>query len=319
LAGFEKLLALNGQHQLVGIKEALSQNSRIGDDGMSVVYAVPNAASGIARPRLTENASAISEKRVRIFGLEFVAKLRPAHQSKRKAMPQRSNDFQKLVYLIQEQLRDRPDTIVIESKMLVDRNTGKPREVDIAIETSANGIPFVVAFECRDRSRNPDIGWVEQLIAKHEHLSDKLVLVANRAFTPDAVDKAKRHGVETVELSAATKQNWPALLDQYTSLVFATFDLKIKTFTVEYDYPNDAQLSRDAPLDVVDKNGGRAPIAKFADLLIAHREGCGTPVMDLWFAKPLAERCNQHEVTLQFVPPADEPMCQRRLKTDPLH
>lgn len=73
-------------------------------------------------------------------------------------------------------------------------------------------------------------------------------------------------------------------------------------------HANDAQLSRDAPLDVVDKNGGRAPIAKFADLLIAQREGCGTPLMDLWFAKPLAERRDQHEVTLQFAPLVDEPI-----------
>jgi hypothetical protein len=122
-------------------------------------------------------------------------------------LPQRTNEFQQLVYLIQEQLKDRPDMVVTESKVLVDRNTGKKREADIVVESSLNGINFVLAFDCRRRSRKPTIEWVEQQIQKHAHLSDKLVLVANRPFTANAIDLARRVGVDTIELSEATKVN----------------------------------------------------------------------------------------------------------------
>jgi hypothetical protein len=52
-------------------------------------------------------------------------------------MPQRSNEFQKLVYLVKRQMA--AGAKVTESRMLVDRITGTEREVDICIETSVAG------------------------------------------------------------------------------------------------------------------------------------------------------------------------------------
>jgi len=43
-------------------------------------------------------------------------------------MPQRSNEFQKLVYLVKQQMA--AGAKVTESQMLVDRITGTEREVD---------------------------------------------------------------------------------------------------------------------------------------------------------------------------------------------
>jgi hypothetical protein len=68
-------------------------------------------------------------------------------------MPKRTNAFQQLVYLIHRQLRDRPDTVVTESKMLRDWVTGEETEADIAVESVVHGVPFVLAFECRESNR----------------------------------------------------------------------------------------------------------------------------------------------------------------------
>lgn len=233
---------------------------------------------------------------------------RIAHKHYHSAMPKRSNDFQKLVYLIQKQLGDRPDVVVTESKFLKDRVSGDEREVDIAVESSVNGIPFILAFECADRSRKPGIEWVQQMLKKHEHLSDKLVLVAGKAFVGKAAKAAKRDGAETVELSDATKRNWPSLLDEYQKLVFASFDLRVKSRAIEYFRPTAAaELELDKPVDVIDMKGVRAPIDVLVQKFIEDRD-VGTRIMDLWFDKPLAERREQHEATLPYVPQDDQPM-----------
>ena len=67
-------------------------------------------------------------------------------------MPKRTNEYQQLVYLIHEQLKDRPDTVVTESKMLIDRVTGDECEADVIVDTVASGVPIVIAVDCRTRS-----------------------------------------------------------------------------------------------------------------------------------------------------------------------
>jgi hypothetical protein len=222
-------------------------------------------------------------------------------------MPKRTNEFQQLVYLIQEQLRDRPETTVTESKYLKDRNTGKKREVDIVVECTVNGVPFVIAFECHDGKRSPTIEWVERMVKKHEHLSDKLVLVANRAPSTDAVDLARREGVETAEFSVATKQNWPALIDQYTKLFFAAFAVTITSYRADYDCPDGAQRFDGTTMpDVVDINGVRASLAVFVEWLVTN--GGLLSISDIWYRKPLAERRSEHAATGDYVPPPDKPI-----------
>jgi len=224
-------------------------------------------------------------------------------------MPRRTNPFQQLVYLIQEQVKDRPDTVVTESKMLVNRNTGRRREVDIAVETTVNGVPFTLAVECRKGSRKPTVEWVERMLKKHEYLSDKLVLVANRRFTAEAADLGRREGAETVEAGDATRLDWRARIDQYVKLVFATFDFTLKTFTVEYDTPPGAsRFSNDAMVMLTDKWGKSAPLDQAILTLMSDHDQFGKRVMELWQQKPAEHRKPEHTVTLEYLPPADEPM-----------
>jgi len=63
-------------------------------------------------------------------------------------MPQRSNKFQRLVLLLQQQLAD-TGAVVTESKMMLDRKTGELAEVDVAVEFTVNGIPMSIGFEAR--------------------------------------------------------------------------------------------------------------------------------------------------------------------------
>jgi DNA sulfur modification protein DndB len=76
LVGSEKLFALDGQHRLAGIKEALSRNPRIGDDRISVVFVShQNSASGLRRTRnlfIMLNKRAVAVKKPDIIALDEV-------------------------------------------------------------------------------------------------------------------------------------------------------------------------------------------------------------------------------------------------------
>jgi hypothetical protein len=127
-------------------------------------------------------------------------------------MPKRSNDFQKLVYLIQHQLAS--NAKVTESQFLLDRTTNVNREVDIVIEATVGDDLIVVSIECQGRSRVANVEWVEQMIAKHQTLpTNKLILVSQSGFTKSALQKAKALSVKTMTLVEAIKADWKVMTD----------------------------------------------------------------------------------------------------------
>jgi hypothetical protein len=128
-------------------------------------------------------------------------------------MPKRSNDFQKLIYLIHHQLANQ--AIVTESKFLHDRAVNKDREVDIVIETEIGGHPIIIGIECQGRGRVADVEWVEQMKSKHESLPiDKLILVSQSGFTETARTKAQAFGIKTMTMGQAARADWNLMVSK---------------------------------------------------------------------------------------------------------
>jgi hypothetical protein len=136
--------------------------------------------------------------------LQFWVLLLLTSSSAHSAMPKRSNNFQRLVYLIQRTLS--PNWEVSESVELLDRQTGKRREVDVVVRGNAGPHPLVIGIECVARKRKATIEWVEQQAKKHETLTDKLILVSERGFYRDAEAKAKLLGIQTHTLGLLLKE-----------------------------------------------------------------------------------------------------------------
>lgn len=114
-------------------------------------------------------------------------------------MPKRSNDFQRLIYLVRLNLAE--GATVTESKLLRDRRTRSLREVDVVVEGTVGGQPVRVCIECRDHRRMADVTWVEQMKAKHERLDTNALLLASRSgFTLEAQSVAKSYGIDTFTL-----------------------------------------------------------------------------------------------------------------------
>jgi hypothetical protein len=134
-------------------------------------------------------------------------------------LPKRTNQFQQLIYAIHLQIGG--VATVTESKFIHDRVTGDEREVDIVIETEAFPYHFTIGIECIGRGRRATVEWIEQMSAKHQNLTDKLVLVSKTGFTRDAIRKAKTLGIETLTLNKAETVDWTKVVGRLTRVYIA--------------------------------------------------------------------------------------------------
>lgn len=123
-------------------------------------------------------------------------------------MPKRSNDFQRLIKLIESQLAEENITIT-ESKLLEDKRNDVQREVDILIETEVNGHPVNIAIECRDHKRKSGMQWIDSLIGKYEYLPiHKIIAVSRSGFTDTAYEAATKSNIELLTLEKAIEEDW---------------------------------------------------------------------------------------------------------------
>lgn len=135
-------------------------------------------------------------------------------------MPQRTNPFQQLIHDIHLQLH-KGNALVTESKFLRDRVTGVEREVDIAIEIETGPYRVVIGVECRAHGRKQDIEWVEQAYAKHQNLTDKLILVSKSGFTKEAIHTAEILGIETITLVEGQPIDWTQVVGKLSRIYMA--------------------------------------------------------------------------------------------------
>lgn len=126
-------------------------------------------------------------------------------------MPKRTNDFQRLIYLVRLNLSE--GAKVSESKMMRDRLTKRFREVDVVVEGKVGSQRVFVSIECRDHQRVADVGWVDAMKTKHDRLDTNVLLLASRSgFTQEARDVASKYGIELFTLENVNEKDIPALL-----------------------------------------------------------------------------------------------------------
>ena len=146
-------------------------------------------------------------------------------------MPKRTNEFQKLVYLIRRNLAG--EATVTESKMLIDRTTQTKREVDVCVEGKMGGHPFILSVECRDHERVSDVKWIDEMKAKHERLpTNALILASRKGFSAEAQEVANNFGITLVSLSEIDEIDFPKLLDLNSPLWLKTATLSTEKVAV---------------------------------------------------------------------------------------
>lgn len=149
-------------------------------------------------------------------------------------MPRRTNDFQRLLYLIHRALAEECE--VEESVELTDRISGKKREVDIVIRTGGGPHSIIIGVECRGRGRPASIEWVEQQWAKHQNLTDKLILVSESGFSRDAEAEAQSRGIEAYAMKEVLRDT-ESRMRRVAAIRFSKLKTQVRYAKLAVDRP----------------------------------------------------------------------------------
>lgn len=221
-------------------------------------------------------------------------------------MPKRTNQFQQLIYLIQDQLQD--DAVVTESKMLKDNMTDELVEVDIVVEFTKGAIPIVIGFECTARTKPADRTWANAMVGKHKTLpTDKVVLASKSGFTRGARKFARATDCEIVTLEQAEGVNWTAYFNQLQNLMLAGWNLQPVSCTVglethEADKTQAAWGPNPKMRQEQEKQTLLTTLKEFTTEFL-NSQKVGLEVVRGWLKHPQRERKETFEVIIRAHPP----------------
>lgn len=225
-------------------------------------------------------------------------------------MPKRSNEFQKLVFIIKQQVAG--DAQVTESKFLPDLLTEAKREVDICIEKYIAGHLITISIECRDHKRRADVTWVEQMKSKHERLpTNKLILVSKAGFSDEAKEIAKKYSIETLALEEVDSESIYRLFGELNSVWVKVVTLSPTKVLIQVSEVNDLPSEK---------------VSIFPDNIVFLQDGTSLCIVrdlvDSWlkaepFMKEILSRGNQLDkyFVTRWENPTDEhgnPFCLRK-------
>ena len=122
-------------------------------------------------------------------------------------MTRPGKDLQDIVQRIESALGE--DCEVTSPDWLVDRTSGKKREVDVSIRRKVGGQSVLIIEECRDHSRKVGVQYIEQAKQKRDDVqANKLVVISSIGFTSGARDKAEHHGIALMTITQALEEDW---------------------------------------------------------------------------------------------------------------
>ena len=125
-------------------------------------------------------------------------------------MPKRTNEFQQLVAYIYSKIAPMGGKVTESAELSEDGSVTK-REIDILIEHRVAGVEIKIAIECRDRSRDETVEWIDSLVGKYSRLRvNKVVAVSSSGFSNEAQRKASTHGIDTITAEEARQVDWTA-------------------------------------------------------------------------------------------------------------
>lgn len=149
-------------------------------------------------------------------------------------MPPKTNEFQKLVKIINKHLAP-ANAKITESAMIFDHEAGINREVDILIETKILNCNIKIGIECTKTSRALDIKKIEELKEKHRRLGiNQSVVVAKNGFSQPARNYAERNNIKLLSFSAAKRKDWLPLFEQLRNPYVYGRTYFIKSVSLKY-------------------------------------------------------------------------------------
>ncbi len=133
-------------------------------------------------------------------------------------MPARTNEFQKIVYLVKTHAATDGATVT-ESKSLYDFAAKRKREVDVVIERLDGTKKTIIGIECVKTKRKAGVQWVEQQLQKHRDLAtDVLILYSHGGFWKSAIVKAKHYKKTVIAMESLDESDAERLFNGASTL-----------------------------------------------------------------------------------------------------
>jgi len=116
--------------------------------------------------------------------------------------------FEKIVRLIQEALKDLPNTEIF-SNFKMENVSGRKREIDILLKSSFNQFELLIAIECKDYKKAVSVDKIEAFNSKCQriHGISKKIFVAPHGYQADAIDAANDFDIDLYDFNKIDQQD----------------------------------------------------------------------------------------------------------------
>ena len=163
-----------------------------------------------------------------------------AKEKKTQQIKKTGKQFEEIIGWIQQSVHNRAEIAV--NQKLRDKDTGKPRQIDITIRMCDGPTRFLGIIEVRDRSRPMGVGYVEKISAKRCSVkADAAFLVSNSGFYRTAIIKAKELNIRTLTYEEAKSVDWSDWLQCRTfSVLYPKYDKPTICF---FEYGTDSYIN----------------------------------------------------------------------------
>lgn len=142
------------------------------------------------------------------------------------------HDFEELVTCLSNCLHEK--ATVTPNDKLVDKHTGRKRQIDISIRITDGPSSFLGIIEARDRSRKVGVPYLEQVKSKRDSVgADKAFIVSNKGFTSTAITKAHAYNIELLSLSKALKNDWSQTFSLFQGFVVSSFGSALTIYFID--------------------------------------------------------------------------------------
>ena len=155
------------------------------------------------------------------------------------SMSRPGRDLEVLVALLESALVSDDAASIRSPDHLVDRVTGKLREVDVSVRYQVGSVPVLIILECRDRQHVEDVTWIEQLAQKRNDVrAARAVAVSSAGFSEAAVLKAAHLAIELRNLEDLTPddiRSWFKGTVEIETIGFNSFVVHLANATIDGD------------------------------------------------------------------------------------
>lgn len=149
-------------------------------------------------------------------------------------MPARTNDYQKLVKIINRSLAP-SNAKITESAMLYDSESETEREIDILIESNLLNCNIKIGVECTATSRPLDVRAIESFREKHRKVGiNQTIVVSKKGFASTAKKYAKKNNIRLLTFNDAKSENWSKKFERLKDLSIYARNYSLRSLSVVF-------------------------------------------------------------------------------------